>query len=91
MNREILQAAKNLIPEIVKQSKELNSEILVLLPTANGYSLQKLQTVNCYIDQEGNAIDLNPDKVLIFGSHSLKPNDVKNLINDTEYIEFLKS
>jgi hypothetical protein len=87
MNRLLIQSAKQIIPQIVEQSAQLEkSEILVLHETPNGCTLAKLTELKTWIDQDGRAVD--PSSFIFLGSVPLKTRDVKRIIEDCEYFEY---
>jgi hypothetical protein len=79
MNGQFIQAAKALIPQIVKQSASLqNDEVLIL--DANG--LQKFTELRVWIDDLGNVCQ--PADFIYLGSKQLTRGQVKNIIEQEE-------
>ena len=89
MNKSMIHYAKQTISKIVELSNTLaKDEILILEQTATGFKLSKLQTIKAFINEDGNVV--NPINFILLGSHPLKPNEVKRIIQDEEYFEYLK-
>lgn len=87
---KIIQYAKGVIPSIVTLSNERKeNSILVIRPTANGFKLERLEVLTSFIDEMGEVT--NTDNCLVFGSYPLKPKQVKTIIEDDDYIKFLKT
>lgn len=87
MSRTLIQSAKQIIPQIVEQSAQLEkAKILVLHETPNGCTLAKLTELKTWIDQDGHAVD--PGAFIFLGSVPLKTRDVKRIIEDCEYFEY---
>jgi hypothetical protein len=87
MTLNLIQSAKQIIPQIVEQSAQLEkSEILVIHETPNGCTLAKLTELKTWIDQDGNAV--TPANFIFLGSGPLRPRDVKRIIEDEEYFNY---
>ncbi len=88
MNRNFIHAAKKMIREIITESETLDKgEILILQETGTGCTLKKVIEQKAMIDQDGIVID--QDQVIKLGSGPLKQSQVKNILSEIEYLEYL--